>query len=467
MRSFRLFALAFILSSAFTVAQAQELDGEFVDLGLSVKWSTHNQFPTPNAVLGCYYNWKRATGAQPSTGARLPSQAEWQELIDNCVWKWTVRDSVNGYLLTSKVKGYEKNSIFIPAVGYWKNDHVEDMSVFGRYWTSTTVPLPGQYAYAVYFQQGNVRWVADKKDNGNSIRMVMPLTAKEVPDISFEKNRVTMRRYTSMRLNVTVSKKVRNVNNACKWTSDNESVVRIMDDGLLVAVRPGKSVIRVEAYGKSAECTVTVHKNDMEFVDMGVGVKWATCNIGADKPSDYGDYFAWGEIEPKKTYINSNYRYTTFASNFRDKIIKYDLVDKIIRVVNMEEDMDISDYTITLDPYDDVASVLSDRKWRMPTVQDFEELQKNSKIEDAVVNGVKGLRFTSTVPGYEANSIFIPFAGTMEMDVCSGRGKDALIWTSNPSKTDENPDLVNSAICVGSNITNELRYIGLPVRPVK
>jgi hypothetical protein len=60
---------------------------------------------------------------------------------------------------------------------------------------------------------------------------------------------------------------------------------------------------------------------NLEYVDLGLSVKWATCNVGADKPEDYGDYYAWGELEPKESYTWENYRY--FDPSTEDSVSKY------------------------------------------------------------------------------------------------------------------------------------------------
>lgn len=66
----------------------------------------------------------------------------------------------------------------------------------------------------------------------------------------------------------------------------------------------------------------TARKAEMEFVDMGLDVLWASCNLGAGKPSELGDYYAWGEVEPKESYSWSNYKYST-RGMFDDEMDKY------------------------------------------------------------------------------------------------------------------------------------------------
>jgi hypothetical protein len=98
-----------------------------------------------------------------------------------------------------------------------------------------------------------------------------------------------------------------------------------------------------------------------EYVDLGLSVKWATMNIGADSPYDFGDYFAWGETKAKEECIWLNYQH----SNGKDESLnKYCL----------HEDEGIVDNKTQLEPMDDVASVKWGGQWRVPTNAEIEEL---------------------------------------------------------------------------------------------
>lgn len=88
------------------------------------------------------------------------------------------------------------------------------------------------------------------------------------------------------------------------WSSSNPSVATIAD-GLVTAVTEGTATITATAGDYSATCEVTVYP-PYEYVDMGLSVMWATCNLGANAPEEVGDYYAWGEIEPKESYNWNN-----------------------------------------------------------------------------------------------------------------------------------------------------------------
>ena len=113
-----------------------------------------------------------------------------------------------------------------------------------------------------------------------------------------------------------------------------------------------------------------------EYVDLGLSVKWATCNVGANKPEDYGDYFAWGETKPKDSYSSSNYSYKSNPT--------------------------------TLPMSADAARVNWGGSWRMPTVEEQVELRIQCTWVWTAQNGVMGYKVTSKKNG---KSIFLPAAG--------------------------------------------------------
>ena len=112
--------------------------------------------------------------------------------------------------------------------------------------------------------------------------------------------------------------------------------------------------------------------NGHEYVDLGLpsGLKWATCNVGAASPEEYGGYYAWGETEEKEYYSWGTYKYFYFDENRNYSITKY----------CTESDYGIVDDKIILEPEDDVAHVKWGGTWRMPTETDFDELCKKGFI---------------------------------------------------------------------------------------
>lgn len=154
--------------------------------------------------------------------------------------------------------------------------------------------------------------------------------------------------------------------------------------------------------------------NGHEYVDLGLSVKWATCNVGADSPEDYGDYFAWGETEPKSTYYCSTYKWSEGDS---DNLTKYCTISSYGTV----------DYKTQLDLSDDAARVNWGGSWRMPTHEEFTELRERCSWTWPTQNGVKGYKVTSKTNG---NSIFLPAAGYRYDSSLTEVGSRGYYWSS-------------------------------------
>ena len=134
--------------------------------------------------------------------------------------------------------------------------------------------------------------------------------------------------------------------------------------------------------------------NEHEWVDLGLSVKWATCNVGASSPSEYGGYYAWGETEEKTEYSWETYKWCKGDYNSMTKYCtnsKYGTVDN----------------KTTLELEDDVARVKWGGSWRMPTSSEIDELIKGCTWKWTTQNGVNGYKVT----GANGNSIFLPAAG--------------------------------------------------------
>ena len=153
---------------------------------------------------------------------------------------------------------------------------------------------------------------------------------------------------------------------------------------------------------------------DHEYVDLGLpsGTLWATCNVGADSPEQYGGYFAFGEVETKSSYSLNNYKW---ASNPHEAgtFTKYNHVDNLT----------------VLQPEDDAATVNWGVQWRMPTVAEVEELIANCDITSTTRNNMTGYLYTSKING---ETIFFPHAGYYDDDDLKfyGAGERAYLWTA-------------------------------------
>lgn len=150
-------------------------------------------------------------------------------------------------------------------------------------------------------------------------------------------------------------------------------------------------------YKYGPECILKTKAIVAEAVDLGLSVKWATCNVGALRPYDYGEYYAWGETEPKTNYNWSNYKWCNGHST---TLTKY----------NTSSSYGTVDNKTGLELSDDVAHVKWGGSWRMPTKDEFIELLNNCTWTWTTLNGVNGYRVTSKKSGYTDRFIFLPAA---------------------------------------------------------
>ena len=158
--------------------------------------------------------------------------------------------------------------------------------------------------------------------------------------------------------------------------------------------------------------------NGHEWVDLGLpsGLKWATCNVGASQPEEYGDYFAWGEVEPKEYYYWDSYKwcngdYDTQTKYCNDSYYGYN---------------GFTDNKTTLELSDDAANYNWGGGWRMPTKEEQDELLNNCSWEWTTQNGVNGY----TVTGPNGNSIFLPATGFRHGSSLSSAGSVGYYWSS-------------------------------------
>lgn len=160
------------------------------------------------------------------------------------------------------------------------------------------------------------------------------------------------------------------------------------------------------AYGEEINFT-TLSANGHTYVDLGLSVKWATMNVGAESPEDYGDYFAWGEVEPKEVYAWNTYKWYNGSSSI---ITKY----------NGEDNKTV------LESLDDAATVNWGGAWRMPTYEEWTELYEQCAWIWITQNGVAGYKVTAT----NGNSIFLPAAGSRYISWFHDAGVHGYYWSN-------------------------------------
>ncbi len=172
-------------------------------------------------------------------------------------------------------------------------------------------------------------------------------------------------------------------------------------------------------------------KDTKEAVDLGLSVKWATCNVGATKPEAYGNYYAWGETETKDTYSWDNYTYPSRPATLPDNF--------------------------------DAATTNWGGAWRMPTDVEWAELIESCTWTWTPLNGVDGYK----VQAANGNSIFLPAAGYCNGDKVVKEGEYGGYWSSTPYSGGSNyangVGLYSDSVAV----THYYRDFGKSVRPVR
>ena len=204
------------------------------------------------------------------------------------------------------------------------------------------------------------------------------------------------------------------------------------------------------AYGNEVSFTTEAFHT---YVDLGLpsGTLWATCNVGADSPEDYGDYFAWGETQPKSDYSWSTYQYCMGS---------YNTLTKYCNTSSWGYNGFTDDLT-TLLPEDDAATANWGSDWRMPTQAEWQELLDNTTVTWTQQNGVNGRLFTAS----NGNSLFLPAAGwrrSNSPDYTVGRYWSSslfLVHVLDGCSLDFNSG--------GANVSSNDRSVGFSVRPVR
>ncbi len=332
---------------------------------------------------------------------RMPTEADYQELKQYCTWKWTYYDGVYGYLGKSS-----KNNkvIFFPAAGYkssnssystnsychyWSSSlFVENsMEAISASWSSSDAPDPNLFYYSHRYYGMPVRAVYGDRSNYALFVAMNDSTMGTVSGDAY----LRYEPYSIVTIQATPNAGYELVD----WSdgsTENPRTITITKDTYICAN------FQAEDTGGMGDA------NGHEYVDLGLpsGTLWATCNIGATSPEQYGDYFAWGEVTPKSNYSWSTYKY---CNGTQTTLTKY-CTDSQYGYVDNKTQLDLSD---------DAAYINWGGGWKMPTEEQANELSSQCTWIGTYQDGVFGM----LVVGPNGNHIFLPAAGTMSY---SGNG---------------------------------------------
>ena len=222
-------------------------------------------------------------------------------------------------------------------------------------------------------------------------------------------------------------------------------------------------------------------------VDMGFpsGTKWANMNVGAEKPEDYGLYFAWGDIVGYTSDVSDGYKFSWNTYKWMNPggtswqaINKYQIDDEMFTGCWYDNDLNfIGDGKSILDIEDDAAHVVWGGKWQMPTIEEIQELIASTTVEWITENDVNGMKFTSNFNG---NSFFLPAAGTpknlsgIQSQGLTGEGT----MCAYPSTSVRLKPLIDESqsffyrglfidVRIGAYVHYEFRSVGSPIRAVQ
>lgn len=255
----------------------------------------------------------------------------------------------------------------------------------------------------------------------------------------------------------------------------------------------GYSLTMVTSEGSSATCVVTGEKEfsrsnargklladkglsfpEIIYVDLGLSVKWAKYNIGATSPEEYGDFYAWGEIEP---YYKAGYARENPQAHWKDgKTSGYawpsykwcnGQAGSLTKYCSPGGNYGYNgfyDYLFTLEMSDDVARQKWGGSWRLPSSSEFKDLIDNCTWTWTTLNGINGYRVTSNISGYTDRSIFLPAAGKRYSTIFDatycGYYWSRSLYTESP--------LANSLDFTSKSVSRNHhdRFDGFSVRPV-
>lgn len=490
--------------------------GKMVDLGLSVMWSSFNVGAEKPEDFGCYYAWgetdpktvynwttyKYCNGSSTSLTKycinysnndyngfvdgiteleaiddvaqvkwgdkwRMPKYAELRELQIYCTWTWTTVNGINGYIVRSNQPGYTERYIFLPAAGYYESDKKIQPGSWDSHgcWSSSLGDSEMGRATCMHYNEGSLMISVGASDRyrGYPVRPVR--TSDEwlsSTDLSLSNDTITLLPGKSFLNHSIIKHNGEEYYYVCEWISDNPSVASV-DDGRIYAKSKGIAHITCTvASSLTAQCTVIVVEDESEikheYVDLGLSVKWATYNVGAISEDDFGDFFAWGELQSKDFYFWNTY---THCSGDGYSITKY-YNDK------SHDYYDFVDSKYNLDIEDDVAHVKWGGNWRMPTQEEMEELVSNCSWTYIKINGYDVYKVTSTVEGFTDNYIYLPSAGHKQENNWADSGKSGNYWTSTLSTFYESTHAVSLEFYRPQeiNVCPYNRMNGISVRPV-
>ena len=375
---------------------------------------------------------------------RMPTHEEFKELLEYTTNYETSWNGENGRVYKSLTND---NSIFLPYTGYRADDFVQEG--WANYWSSTQVADKPDLAYELTVDAGHTQCGTDSRVRGFLVRPVFCGSGGQLP--TYDNLQLSTYDPITMNVNAGLTFMILSGSGSYAVESSKEAVATatLRDNYVDVSgVGVGTAIITVidtnSGQKKTREVTVIdntpLPDTSAEAIDLGLpsGTLWASCNVGATKPEEYGGYYSWGEIVEKDSYEWSDYLYWDGSIN-----------------TCKELGMDIAGTQY------DIAHVKWGGDWCMPTYDQQQELVNNTEFKYITLNGIKGYELV----GPNGNSIFLPASGIIQGNR-PNVGSLGGYWSS--TRDPEDPNYACNLLFrnTGSYEVFYYRCIGLSVRPV-
>ncbi len=322
---------------------------EAVDLGLSVQWATTNVGAGKPQDYGCYFAWgeskpkdffsdydnafntlyqrylshgligpdsiMRLQAADDAAAAnwggewRMPTVEEMDELLA-CNWEWTTVDGVYGARVTNPIPGYEDRSIFIPAAGCLDGNEPVSESERIMFWTNSSRDKKVKICNQTSPEATSALFL--RSCYGMTVRPVMPIKKNPVESIGIDAVTDTLYVGSKRKLKISTDP-LRSVSvNKFVWTSSDNNVARVSQDGEVMAVGTGSCRITAEYGSLKTDCEITVDYRDPASVDLGLSVLWSTVNVGAASPYEIGSMHKADDLQWLEWYEKRGWRIPTY-----------------------------------------------------------------------------------------------------------------------------------------------------------
>ncbi len=443
---------------------------------------------------------------------RTPTQDDFQDLMTECAWDWDSIGTVKGYIVSNKTD--PSKYIFLPVTGYYIGTDLYTAETYGHYWSATLSEYDQTSAWTFVFYLNN--WYEDTYERSRG-RAIRPVRAPQKYTITFadsEGGTATGGGEYIANREATLTAVPAAGYIFKQWSdgnTENPRVVTVTQDSTFTAqfersnitytltvnageggtvtgggTYPINTVVTIEAIAneiytfrdwsdgvktnprtirvtQDSTLTATFKAFAPEYVDLGLtsGTLWATFNVGAYSPEEYGDYFAWGETEPKTEYEWENYRYLLIG-DYGYSLTKY-CYDASLGYEGY------TDTLTTLEAIDDAATVNWGENWRMPTADEAYELVTECNwqwTDDYNNTGVAGCIVSSKAD--VTNAIFLPATGVMDGDALWEDGFYAAYWSSSLLEIIDPTASISLYFYTYDDVdvTPGERYYGQSVRPV-